>query len=115
MGSMLDLYRNELRLAKQRGAITSKPTLNFRREQSGMVVAGCLTEKKCRNAAEFCALLEPGNVQRPIIAIAMHREACVPIWCSFRICERNWDTMAQLEGSSIVNGASNLRHADGSD
>jgi len=76
MGSMLELYRNDLvDLLSKGNPGASKTKLNVRQEKSGMVVVEHLTEQECHCAEELSDLLERGNKQRTVAATAMNSES----------------------------------------
>merc|ERR1719362_1471908 len=79
MGSMLELYRNDLvdLLSKQalgKGKSDVKK-LNVRQEKSGSVMIEHLTEEQCSSAESLMALLERGNSKRTVAATAMNSES----------------------------------------
>jgi len=106
MGSMLELYRNDLidllsKSASKGKAETKK--LNVRTEKSGAVMIEHLTEEQCSNAETLTALLERGNAQRTVAATAMNSESSRShLVLIIKIVSVNKKTKAQLQGKILI-------------
>merc|ERR1712079_195521 len=104
MGSMLELYRNDLvDLLSKGNPGASKMKLNVRQEKSGMVVVEHLTEQECHSAEELSDLLERGSKQRTVAATAMNSESSRShLVFLIKIVSVNKETKEQLQGKILI-------------
>eukprot|EP00418_Pyrodinium_bahamense_P088123 CAMPEP_0179035442 /NCGR_PEP_ID=MMETSP0796-20121207/13114_1 /TAXON_ID=73915 /ORGANISM="Pyrodinium bahamense, Strain pbaha01" /LENGTH=1125 /DNA_ID=CAMNT_0020731717 /DNA_START=303 /DNA_END=3680 /DNA_ORIENTATION=- len=104
MGSMLELYRNDLvDLLSKGNPKATKQKLNVRQEKTGTVVVEHLTEQECVNAQELSALLERGNKQRTVAATAMNSESSRShLVLIIKIVSVNKETKEQLNGKVLI-------------
>eukprot|EP00928_Gymnodinium_smaydae_P027335 TRINITY_DN21177_c0_g1_i2.p1 TRINITY_DN21177_c0_g1~~TRINITY_DN21177_c0_g1_i2.p1 ORF type:complete len:1189 (+),score=375.48 TRINITY_DN21177_c0_g1_i2:67-3633(+) len=103
MGSMLELYRNDLidLLAKDGHKAAKK--LNVRQEKSGMVQIEHLTEEICEDEKQLSTLLERGNAQRTVAATAMNSESSRShLVLIIKIVSVNRETKDQLFGKILI-------------
>ena len=63
LGSMLELYRNDLIDLLQKPTKTGPVKVNVRLDRAGKIDIEHLQEEECKNAATLAALLERGNKQ----------------------------------------------------
>merc|ERR1712216_1010705 len=76
LGSMLELYRNDLvDLLNKGDPKLAKAKLNVRQEKSGAVIIENLIEEECKDAKQLQALMDRGNQQRTVAATAMNSES----------------------------------------
>jgi hypothetical protein len=104
MGSMLELYRNDLvDLLCKGDPKASKSKLNVRQEKSGLVVVENLTEEACETAKELEDLLERGGAQRSVAATAMNSESSRShLVLMIKIVSVNRETKEQLRGKIVL-------------
>jgi len=104
MGSMLELYQNDLvDLLSKGNATSSKKKLTVRQEKSGMVNVEHLTEEECHSAEQLAALLERGNEQRTVAATAMNSESSRShLVLLIKIVSVNKETKEQLRGKILI-------------
>lgn len=107
MGSMLELYRNDLVDLVSKAALSKGKTdtkkLNVRTEKSGSVIVEHLTEEQCSSADSLMALLERGNAQRTVAATAMNSESSRShLVLIIKIVSVNKETKAQLQGKILI-------------
>jgi len=104
VGSMLELYRNDLVDLLSKGQVgASKSKLNIRMEKSGMVVVENLTEERCDSAEALSALLERGNEQRTVASTAMNAESSRShLVLMIKITSVNKETKEQLKGKVLI-------------
>mmetsp|Transcript_33661 Transcript_33661/g.66197 ORF Transcript_33661/g.66197 Transcript_33661/m.66197 type:complete len:1170 (+) Transcript_33661:123-3632(+) len=107
MGSMLELYRNDLldllsKEAHGKGKSDAKK-LNVRQEKSGSVMIEHLTEEQCTSAASLMSLLERGTSKRTVAATAMNSESSRShLVLIIKIVSVNRETKAQLQGKILI-------------
>mmetsp|Transcript_91797 Transcript_91797/g.259194 ORF Transcript_91797/g.259194 Transcript_91797/m.259194 type:complete len:1206 (+) Transcript_91797:117-3734(+) len=106
MGSMLELYRNDLidLLAKgNKGAGAAQGKLNVRQDKNGMVQVEHLTEEECHHATELSDLLDRGNAQRTVAATAMNSQSSRShLVLMIKIISVNKQTKDQLRGKILI-------------
>jgi len=74
MGSMMELYRNDL-VDLLTSKNSEKNKINVRQDKMGAVQIENLIEEECKDDAALTALLERGNKQRTVAATAMNSES----------------------------------------
>lgn len=104
MGSMLELYRNDLvDLLSKGDSKASAKKLNVRQEKTGMVVVEHLTEEECSCAQQLSDLMERGNKQRTVAATAMNSESSRShLVLIIRIVSVNKETKEQFKGKILM-------------
>jgi hypothetical protein len=104
MGSMLELYRNDLvDLLSKADPKASKSKLNVRMEKSGQVVVENLIEEACDNAKDLENLLERGGAQRAVASTAMNSESSRShLVLLIKIVSVNKETKEQLRGKIVL-------------
>mmetsp|Transcript_57441 Transcript_57441/g.136550 ORF Transcript_57441/g.136550 Transcript_57441/m.136550 type:complete len:1127 (-) Transcript_57441:69-3449(-) len=104
MGSMMELYRNDLVDLLTKSEEEGKPSkkLNVRVDKNTVTVEN-LTEEECHTEADLTALLERGNAQRTVAATAMNSESSRShlIVC-IKIVSVNKETNAQTKGKILM-------------
>jgi len=104
MGSMLELYKNDLiDLLSKGNPSASKGKLNVRQEKSGAVQVENLTEEECSSPEALSALLERGNAQRTVAATVMNSESSRShLVFIIRVISVNRETKEQLRGKMLI-------------
>lgn len=104
MGSMLELYRNDLvDLLSKGSAAASKGKLNVKTDKAGAVVVENLTEEACDSPEELSALLERGNEQRTVAATEMNSESSRShLVLMIKVVSVNKETKEQLRGKILI-------------
>jgi len=110
MGSMLELYRNDLIDLLEKGnqkaktpAEAGKKKLNIRLDKTGAVNVENLIEETCESAEELSALLDRGNKQRTVAATLMNSESSRShLVLIIKIVSVNKNTRAQLQGKILI-------------
>jgi len=104
MGSMLELYNNELLDLLAKGtAGASKTKLNVKVEKSGFVSVENLVEQECKTAQELRSLLERGEKQRTVAATAMNSESSRShLVLMITIVSVNYETKERLRGKVLI-------------
>mmetsp|Transcript_36680 Transcript_36680/g.84390 ORF Transcript_36680/g.84390 Transcript_36680/m.84390 type:complete len:1127 (-) Transcript_36680:98-3478(-) len=104
MGSMMELYRNDLvdLLTKTDDGGKPQKKLNVRFDKNTVIVEN-LTEEECRTAADLNALLDRGNSMRTVAATAMNSESSRShlIVC-IKIVTVNKETNEQTKGKILM-------------
>jgi hypothetical protein len=104
MGSMLELYRNDLvDLLSKGSAAASKGKLNVKTDKAGAVVVENLTEEACDSPEDLSALLERGNEQRTVAATEMNSESSRShLVLMIKVVSVNKETKEQLRGKILI-------------
>jgi len=103
MGSMLELYRNDLVDLLDKANSKAQKKLNIRQDKTGAVNVENLLEETCDSAEELSALLDRGNGQRTVAATLMNSESSRShLVLIIRIVSVNKNTQAQLKGKILI-------------
>jgi len=107
MGSMLELYRNDLVDLLQKGDKSKTKEaavkLNVRTDKQGMVMVEHLQEEECQSGEALSALLERGNKHRTVASTAMNDESSRShLVLIIKIISVNKETKEQLRGKILI-------------
>eukprot|EP00429_Kryptoperidinium_foliaceum_P047131 CAMPEP_0176106506 /NCGR_PEP_ID=MMETSP0120_2-20121206/53448_1 /TAXON_ID=160619 /ORGANISM="Kryptoperidinium foliaceum, Strain CCMP 1326" /LENGTH=1202 /DNA_ID=CAMNT_0017440629 /DNA_START=57 /DNA_END=3665 /DNA_ORIENTATION=+ len=104
MGSMLELYRQDLvDLLSKGNPAACKSKLNVRVEKSGFVMVEHLTSEQCDTAEQLEALLERGTKARAVAATAMNSESSRShLVLMIQIISVNKETKDQLRAKILI-------------
>mmetsp|Transcript_95993 Transcript_95993/g.210051 ORF Transcript_95993/g.210051 Transcript_95993/m.210051 type:complete len:1223 (-) Transcript_95993:564-4232(-) len=104
MGSMLELYRQDLvDLLVKGNPAASKNKLKIREDKAGAVTVEHLTEEECRTADELDALVARGTSARAVAATQMNSESSRShLVLIIRVISVNRETQERLQGKILI-------------